>query len=116
MWQSVWSQCTYYTRDGVFNPDVRFVNNTGAFSVFADAVFYNVMAWRITGQDYYAANASSFINTWFLDSDTAMNPNLNYGQVTRGPTTGSHGTHTGVLYVLILAQRRHAADTTSSVT
>ena len=85
----------------MFNPDVRFVNNTGAFGALADAVFYNVMAWRITGKDYYAANASSFINTWFLDSDTAMNPTLDYGQVTRGPVTGTTGTHTGVLYVFL---------------
>ncbi len=41
----------------------------------------------------------SFIQTWFLDSDTAMNPNLNYAQMQRGPD-GQIGTHTGVLWVL----------------
>ena len=37
-----------------------------------------------------------FINTFFLDSQTKMNPNMNYGQVVRGPGKTS-GTFTGIL-------------------
>jgi hypothetical protein len=64
----------------------------------ANAVLYNSFAWAINGSSQYAANAASFINTWFLANDTYMNPNLNYAQVERGPgPTSNEGTHTGVL-------------------
>lgn len=62
----------------------------------ANAVLYNTLAWIITGNETYSANSAHFINTWFLDSVTSMNPNLNYAQMQRGPT-GQVGTHTGVL-------------------
>ncbi|THH06681.1 hypothetical protein EW146_g9539 [Bondarzewia mesenterica] len=94
----VWTTCPYYQRDGLFNPDVRLVNNTGDFSAMADAVLYNAMAWALNGTDSYAANAVSFIKAWFLDDATKMNPNLNYAQMNRGPS-GQKGAHTGVLCV-----------------
>ena len=92
----VWVTCPYITLDGQFNPDARTVNNTGAFSAMSDAVFYNAMAWVINGSSVYAENVANWINTWFLASDTYMNPNLNYAQVIRGPGANT-GTHTGVL-------------------
>lgn len=97
----VWVTCPYYIRDGQFNPDGRLVNDTGAFQAMANAVLYNTMAWVITGSSNYSANAASYINTWFIDPDTSMNPNLNYAQLPRGPN-GQTGTHTGVLLVALL--------------
>lgn len=47
-------------------------------SCYSIAVFYNVIAWRITGQDEYADVAAGFIDTWFLNNATAMNPNLEF--------------------------------------
>ena len=94
----VWVTCPYIYRDGQFNPDVRTVNNTGAFDAMSDAVLYNALAWAINGSSLYASNVASWINTWFLANDTYMNPNLNYGQVVRGPgPTSNTGMHTGVL-------------------
>ena len=61
-----------------------------------DAVFYNSMAWQITGKEAYANKAVSFIRTWFLDEDTFMNPNLNFSQIHRGPGV-QKGNHCGVL-------------------
>jgi hypothetical protein len=95
---TVWVTCPYFERDGVFNPDYRLVNNSGAFDAMADAVLYNSLAWAINGSSQYATNVVSFVNTWFLANDTYMNPNLNYAQVVRGPgPTSNMGTHTGVL-------------------
>ncbi|CAE6464225.1 unnamed protein product [Rhizoctonia solani] len=66
------------------------------FQAMSDSVFFNSMAWVITGDDTYASNAAKEINTWFIDPATSMTPNLNYAQVKRGP--GSQiGQHTGVL-------------------
>ena len=84
-------------RDGEFNPDVRTVNNTGAFDAMADAILYNTLAWVINGSSHYPTNVASWVNTWFLANDTYMNPNLNYAQIQRGPGTSNTGTHTGVL-------------------
>ncbi|KAH9955397.1 chondroitin AC/alginate lyase [Russula dissimulans] len=105
--QQIWATCPYYTRDGEFNPDFRTVNNTGAFTALADAVFYNALAWAINGSSQYATNVASWINTWFLAKDTYMNPNLNYAQVVRGPGSelASHtGAHTGVLDLRCMAK------------
>lgn len=77
---------------------MRTVDNTGDFDAISNAVLYNAMAWVLNGSDAHAANAVRFVQTWFLDADTAMNPNLNYAQMQRGPN-GQLGTHTGVLYV-----------------
>ena len=72
------------------------VNDIGNFDDMANAAFYNTLAWIITGDQQYSTNAVNFVQTWFLKSDTAMTPNLNYAQMRRGPK-GQNGTHTGVL-------------------
>lgn len=95
--QQVWAQCDYFQRDGLFNPDVRMVNDTGAFQAMSDAVFYNVLAYRVSGDDLYANDAARFIDTWFINNDTFMNPNLNWAQVQRGAGGSNGGTHTGIL-------------------
>ncbi|KAI0265334.1 chondroitin AC/alginate lyase [Gloeopeniophorella convolvens] len=101
--QQIWKTCPYYQRDGQFNPDRELVNNTGAFSAFSDAVFYNAMAWAINGSSAYSSNVASWIDTWFLAPDTHMNPNLNYAQVIRGPGS-DFGAHTGVLDLKCMAK------------
>jgi len=95
--QQIWVTCPYYPIDGVFNPDIRTVNNTGAFNALADATIYNALAWVINGSSQYSKNVASWIDTWFLANATYMNPNLNYAQVARGPKTSNKGSHTGVL-------------------
>ena len=95
--------CPYYNLDGQFNPDVRDVNDTGAFDAMSDAVFYNALSFVISGNTTYAQQAVTQINTWFLDEDTAMNPNLNYGQIIRGPNNAG-GTHTGILDLKCMAK------------
>ncbi|KAG8908744.1 hypothetical protein FRB99_002982 [Tulasnella sp. 403] len=95
--QQVYTECNYVNRDGQFSPDVRLVNDTGAFQAMSDAVFYNVLAYKITGQDKYANDAVRFVDTWFINNATYMNPNLNYAQVIRGVNGTGGGSHTGVL-------------------
>jgi len=89
-------RCPYYFVDGQFNPDRLLVNDTGAFNAMADAVFYNAIAFTLTGADTYADHATSHVRTWFISNATAMTPNLNYAQMQRGPT-GQVGSHTGLL-------------------
>lgn len=82
----------------MFNPDRLLVNDTGHFQAMSDAVFYNTLAWVLTGSSTYSANAAHYLDTWFINPDTAMTPNLQYAQMERGPT-GQIGTHTGLLCV-----------------
>ncbi|KIJ64736.1 hypothetical protein HYDPIDRAFT_89478 [Hydnomerulius pinastri MD-312] len=104
----VWSNCPYFLRDGLFNPDVRMINNTGHFNAMADAVWMNSLAWAMTGINRYAQNAANFINIWFLQNSTAMNPNLIYSQMRRGPGKGQLGAHTGELDLKCMAKVANA--------
>jgi hypothetical protein len=81
---------------------VRYVNNTGAFVAMADAVLYNAVAWQVSGSTNYSAAAAGFIDTWFLNATTRMNPNVNFGQVVRGPGRNK-GSEYGVLYSVFLS-------------
>jgi hypothetical protein len=62
----------------------------------SNAILYNAMAWVLTGSSNYSSNVANYINTWFINPDTAMTPNLNYAQMQRGPK-GQVGSHTGIL-------------------
>lgn len=92
-------KCTYTNIDGSLNPDARSINNVGDFDDMANAVLFNALSWGITRSAAYSMRVASYIDTWFLNSETYMNPNLNYAQLHGGPD-GQTGSHTGVLYVL----------------
>ncbi|KAI0696536.1 chondroitin AC/alginate lyase [Cytidiella melzeri] len=94
--QQIWTTCPYITRDGLFNPDARTVNNIGDFDSMANAVLLNSLAWAIEGDSVYSSRVATYVQAWFLDADTYMNPNLNYAQMARGPQ-GQTGAHTGIL-------------------
>jgi hypothetical protein len=93
---AVYVKCKYVQRDGQFNPDVRLVNDTGEFQTMSDAVLYNTLAWVINGSDAYMKNAVHYIDTWFINPDTYMYPNLDFAQGRRG-VGGNNGSQTGVL-------------------
>lgn len=80
----------------MFNPDHHMVNNSVDFIDMSDAVFSNALAWVLTGSSNYSNNVAHFIDTWFINPDTAMTPNLEYGQMQRGPNSGT-GMHTGLM-------------------
>ncbi|KAJ3476475.1 hypothetical protein NLI96_g11133 [Meripilus lineatus] len=100
----VWVTCAYVPRDGQFNPDVRtLINDIGNFGDMSDAILYNSISWAINGDSKYPTRIANWIDTWFLNNDTMMNPNLNYAQMNRGPT-GQVGTHTGILDLKSMAK------------
>jgi hypothetical protein len=94
--QQIWTTCPYVNQDGMINPDRALISDQAGFSYLADSVFYNSIAWTLTGMSNYSASAANAVKVWFIDPDTAMNPNLNYAQMIRGPG-GQNGTHLGVL-------------------
>ncbi|KAF7324946.1 Chondroitin AC/alginate lyase [Mycena kentingensis (nom. inval.)] len=98
-------QCNYVFRDGQVNPDRTIPNDFQSFYNLSDAVLHNALAWSFQNQSSstYSQNAVKYIKTWFLDSDTRMNPNLNYAQMNLGPA-GQKGEYTGILDLRMLAK------------
>jgi hypothetical protein len=46
------------------------------------------IGYYLTGNDAYAAQATMLVRTWFLNPETRMNPNANFGQFVPGVTNG----------------------------
>jgi hypothetical protein len=93
-----WTTCPYVVRDGRVNPDVQTLNGPGAINGLSQAVIYNAIAYSLSNSTAYSQNFVQFIDAFFLDESTRMYPNMNYGQIVRGPgPDGSSGTWTGIL-------------------
>ncbi|KAJ7626085.1 chondroitin AC/alginate lyase [Roridomyces roridus] len=94
----MWKECAYVFKDGQVNPDRTTINDFQSFFNLSDAVLYNSIAAVLqnSSSSSYSKNVAKFVDTWFLNADTGMNPNLNYAQMNRGPN-GQTGEYTGVL-------------------
>jgi len=81
------------------NPDVRALNGPDAINSLSQNVLFQALA-SILSKDgsSYAKTAAAWIDAFFITASTKMNPNLNFGQIVRGPgPDGQKGTFTGVL-------------------
>ena len=54
----------------------------------ANAVAALAAAWRLTGEERYAAKAAELLRVFFLDATTRMNPHLLYTQAIPGRVSG----------------------------
>jgi hypothetical protein len=77
----------YIQRDGQTNPE-NFVEHRRCIAAVRDAVAALGAAYKITGEDRYAAKASSLLRVFFLDPKTRMNPSLKYAQAIPGVSPG----------------------------
>ncbi|KAF5312756.1 hypothetical protein D9619_003003 [Psilocybe cf. subviscida] len=95
---ATWTTCGYSQKDGQVDPDVRTLNGPDAINNVAQAVIYNAVAYGIKRTPTYARAIANMLQAFFVAPATRMNPNLNYGQVVRGPgPDGVSGTFTGIL-------------------
>lgn len=79
----------YGRRDGVVNPMIRDDKyDYDRKCKMTDACKVLSWAYFLSEDERYAECAARRIRTWFLDSNTRMNPNLNYAQGIPGVTTG----------------------------
>ncbi|KAK0465420.1 chondroitin AC/alginate lyase [Desarmillaria tabescens] len=93
---ATWTTCPYIIRDGQVNPDVRTLPGPGAINGVSQNSINNALAYAFTGSPSYSKNFVDGLNYFYLNPESKMNPNMNYGQVARGPTSQT-GTFTGIL-------------------
>jgi hypothetical protein len=77
----------YIQRDGLTNPD-NFVAHRQLMLAFVRHFGVLAAAYRVTGDERYAAGAVKHLHAWFVDPATRMNPNLLYSQAIKGRSTG----------------------------
>ncbi len=77
----------YIRRDGMSNPDY-FKEHREAMRNMSIQVAALVAAFKLTGDKKYSDHAVSHLRTWFVDSLTMMNPNMNYAQAIKGICPG----------------------------
>ncbi|KAH7921786.1 chondroitin AC/alginate lyase [Leucogyrophana mollusca] len=95
---ATWTTCPYAVRDGRVNPDVRTLAGVPAINGASQAILYNAIAYALSRDRSYSKNVAAFVDAFFLTPSTRMNPNMNFGQVVRGPGfSGREGTFTGIL-------------------
>lgn len=78
----------YVRRDGEKNPEIKKFTDKSNLQKLISAVDALGMAYFFSNDEKYAERASQLLFTWFLDSATRMNPNLNFGQAIPGRTEG----------------------------
>lgn len=85
----------YIRKDGQRNPELEKLDRK-PLDVMAKAVVTLGLAYYFTDKDEYAAKAVEYLDTWFLNEGTKMNPHLNYGQTIPGRRNGL-GRGTGLI-------------------
>jgi Alginate lyase len=96
----------YINRDGQTNPG-NFVAHRQVIRQLSDAVAALGAAYKITGDDQYAAKAAELLKVFFLDEKTRMNPNLQYAQAVPGV---SPGRGTGIIDTLHIIEIPKAVE------
>jgi len=90
----------YVQRDGQSNPN-NFVQHRQCIAQLRDAVAALGAAYKLTGDNRYAAKAVELLRVFFLDPGTRMNPNLQYAQAIPGVAPGRG---TGIIDTLHLIE------------
>lgn len=78
----------YIRKDGLRNPEYYEITDSQEMDRVEDDAETMALAYYFTKEDKYAHWASQIIKTWFLNSETRQNPNLNFGQAIPGINTG----------------------------
>lgn len=78
----------YIRKDGQINPERFAINDAEFYKSLCHDVCLLGLAWYYTADEKYAAHAARLLRTWYIDTATLMNPNLNYGQSIPGITKG----------------------------
>lgn len=78
----------YIRKDGQVNPERNAVQDASYHAKLCNDVYKLALAYYYSGNKKYAAKADELLKVWFLNQETRMNPNLNFGQAIPGITNG----------------------------
>jgi len=78
----------YIRKDGQVNPEVGNYPDKENMPRVCEKVYEFSLAYYLSGNEKYAQKAKQLVRTWFLDTATKMNPNVNYGQAVKGVVEG----------------------------
>ena len=78
----------WINRDGETNPDAVKASDEKKLGEMIHAVEYLSLAYYLTRDEKYGAEVARYLRGFFLDSETKMNPHLDYGQSVPGKATG----------------------------
>jgi alginate lyase len=102
----------YIQRDGMTNPH-NFTDHRRYLMRLSVQVPALVAAWKLSGDQRYAAHAVKHLRAWFLDEKTRMNPHLKFAQAIKGRVTGRG---IGIIDTIHLVEVGHAIETLEAST
>ena len=85
----------YIRKDGVVNREIDKLDRM-PLSKMERSVYLLSLAYYLTNDENYAAKAVENLRIWFINKETKMNPNMNFGQTIPGRKEGK-GRGEGVL-------------------
>jgi hypothetical protein len=78
----------YIRKDGLRNPTYFDITDSQEFDELLNDVEILSLSYYFSNDEKYAQFAAKLLKTWFLDTATLQNPNLNFGQAIPGINTG----------------------------
>jgi hypothetical protein len=104
----------YIQRDGMTNPD-NFTDHRRYLMRLSVQVPALAAAWKLTGENRYAAHAAKHLRAWFLDEKTRMNPHLKFAQAIKGRVTGRGIGVIDTIHLVEVARSIEALETSSAL-